>query len=100
LFTESALRHTQNLRVKQMQSATFLLLICHAIRPNGKLSCLAVLPAVPLIKAGQMGDLPTDIITHAKGISGDQPFDAEFRFTDTKDHGRWRLWAGRSRPNE
>ena len=34
------------------------------------------------------------------GLDGDQPFDAEFRFTDTKDHGRWRLWAGRSRPNE
>jgi len=30
-----------------------------------------------------MGDLPTDIITDAQGISGDQPFDAEFRFTDT-----------------
>ncbi|PYM00910.1 MAG: hypothetical protein DMF19_07825 [Verrucomicrobia bacterium] len=27
-----------------------------------------------------------------------QPFDAEFRFTDTfvKDHGRWRLWAGQA----
>jgi ketosteroid isomerase-like protein len=37
-------------------------------------------------------------ITHAKGISGGQPFDAEFRFTDTfvKDHGRWRLWAGQA----
>ena len=37
-------------------------------------------------------------ITHAKGISGDQPFDAEFRFTDTfvKDQGRWRLWAGQA----
>ena len=32
-------------------------------------------------------------VTHTKGISGGQPFDAEFRFTDTfvKDHGRWRL---------
>ncbi len=37
-------------------------------------------------------------ITHAKGISGGQPFDAKFRFTDTfvKDHGRWRLWAGQA----
>ena len=37
-------------------------------------------------------------ITHAKGISGGQSFDAEFRFTDTfvKDHGRWRLWAGQA----
>jgi hypothetical protein len=37
-------------------------------------------------------------ITHAKGISGGQPFDAEFRFTDTfvKDNGRWRLWAGQA----
>jgi len=37
-------------------------------------------------------------ITHAKGISGGQLFDAEFRFTDTfvKDHGRWRLWAGQA----
>ena len=37
-------------------------------------------------------------ITHTKGISGVQPFDAEFRFTDTfvKDHGRWRLWAGQA----
>ena len=35
-------------------------------------------------------------VTHTKGISGGQPFDAEFRFTDTfvKDRGRWRLWAG------
>jgi hypothetical protein len=45
-----------------------------------------------------MGDLPTDIITNAKGISGDQPFGAEFRFTNTfvKDRGRWRLWAGQA----
>jgi ketosteroid isomerase-like protein len=37
-------------------------------------------------------------VTHTKGISGGQPFDAEFRFTDTfvKDHGRWRLWAGQA----
>ena len=37
-------------------------------------------------------------ITHPKGISGGQPFDAEFRFTDmfVKDHGRWRLWAGQA----
>jgi ketosteroid isomerase-like protein len=37
-------------------------------------------------------------ITHTKGISGGQPFDAEFRFTDifVKDHGRWRLWAGQA----
>ena len=37
-------------------------------------------------------------ITHAKGISGGQLFDAEFRFTDTfvKDHGHWRLWAGQA----
>ena len=37
-------------------------------------------------------------ITHAKGISAGQVFDAEFRFTDTfvKDHGRWRLWAGQA----
>jgi hypothetical protein len=37
-------------------------------------------------------------ITHAKGISGGQAFDADFRFTDTfvKDHGRWRLWAGQA----
>jgi ketosteroid isomerase-like protein len=37
-------------------------------------------------------------ITHAKGISGGQPFDAEFRFTDTfvKNQGRWRLWAGQA----
>jgi len=37
-------------------------------------------------------------ITHPKGISGGQPFDAEFRFTDTfvKDHGRWRLCAGQA----
>jgi len=37
-------------------------------------------------------------ITHAKGISGGQLFNAEFRFTDTfvKDHGRWRLWAGQA----
>lgn len=35
-------------------------------------------------------------ITHAKGISGGVPFDAEFQFTDTfvNDHGRWRLFAG------
>jgi ketosteroid isomerase-like protein len=37
-------------------------------------------------------------VTQTKGISGGQPFDAEFRFTDTfvKDHGRWRLWAGQA----
>ena len=37
-------------------------------------------------------------ITHAKGISGGQLFDTEFRFTDTfvKNHGRWRLWAGQA----
>jgi ketosteroid isomerase-like protein len=37
-------------------------------------------------------------VTHTKGISGGQPFDGEFRFTDTfvKDHGRWRLWAGQA----
>jgi ketosteroid isomerase-like protein len=37
-------------------------------------------------------------ITRTNGISGGQPFDAEFRFTDTfvKDHGRWRLWAGQA----
>lgn len=37
-------------------------------------------------------------VTHTKGISGGQPFDAKFRFTDTfvKDHGRWRLWAGQA----
>ena len=37
-------------------------------------------------------------VTHTKGISGGEPFDAEFRFTDTfvKDHGRWRLWAGQA----
>jgi ketosteroid isomerase-like protein len=37
-------------------------------------------------------------ITHSKGISGGQPFDAEFRFTDTfvKDHDRWPLWAGQA----
>jgi ketosteroid isomerase-like protein len=37
-------------------------------------------------------------ITHAKGISGGEAFDAEFRFTDmfVKDHGRWRLWAGQA----
>ena len=37
-------------------------------------------------------------ITHAKGISGGQLFNAEFRFTDTfvKDQGRWRLWAGQA----
>ena len=37
-------------------------------------------------------------ITHTKGISGGQPFDAEFRFTDTfvKDHCHWRLWAGQA----
>jgi ketosteroid isomerase-like protein len=37
-------------------------------------------------------------ITRTKGISGDQSFDAEFRFTDTfvKDHGRWRLSAGQA----
>lgn len=35
-------------------------------------------------------------ITHAKGISGGKPFDAQFQFTDTfvKDDGRWRLFAG------
>ncbi len=34
--------------------------------------------------------------THAKGISGGKPFDAQFQFTDTfvKDGGRWRLLAG------
>jgi len=37
-------------------------------------------------------------VTHTKGISGGQPFDAEFRFTDTfvKDRGRWRLFAGQA----
>ena len=37
-------------------------------------------------------------VTQTKGISGGQPFDAEFRFTDTfvKDHDRWRLWAGQA----
>lgn len=37
-------------------------------------------------------------VTQTKGISGGQPFDAEFRFTDTfvKDNGRWRLWAGQA----
>ena len=37
-------------------------------------------------------------VTHTKGISGGQPFGAEFRFADTfvKDHGRWRLWAGQA----
>jgi len=37
-------------------------------------------------------------ITRTKGISGGQPFDVEFRFTDTflKDYGRWRLWAGQA----
>jgi ketosteroid isomerase-like protein len=35
-------------------------------------------------------------ITHAKGTSGGEPFDARFQFTDTfiKDNGRWRLFAG------
>ena len=35
-------------------------------------------------------------ITHAKGIGGGKPFDAQFQFTDTfvKDNGRWRLFAG------
>ena len=35
-------------------------------------------------------------ITHAKGISGGNPFDARFLFTDTfvKDKGQWRLAAG------
>ena len=37
-------------------------------------------------------------VTHTRGISGGQPFDAEFRFTDTfvKDRGRWRLFAGQA----
>jgi hypothetical protein len=37
-------------------------------------------------------------ITRTKGISGGEPFDAEFRFTDTflKDHDRRRLWAGQA----
>ena len=37
-------------------------------------------------------------VTPTKGISGGQPFDAEFRFTDTfvKDRGRWRLFAGQA----
>jgi ketosteroid isomerase-like protein len=37
-------------------------------------------------------------VTQTKGISGGQPFDAEFRFTDTfvKDHGQWRLSAGQA----
>ncbi len=35
-------------------------------------------------------------LTHAKGVSGGKPFDAEFEFTDTlvQDGGRWRLFAG------
>jgi ketosteroid isomerase-like protein len=35
-------------------------------------------------------------ITHAQGLSGGKPFDAQFQFTDTfvKDAGRWRLYAG------
>jgi len=35
-------------------------------------------------------------ITHAKGISGGKPFDAQFQFTDTfvKDRNQWRLSAG------
>jgi ketosteroid isomerase-like protein len=37
-------------------------------------------------------------ITLTKGIAAGQPFDSEFRFTDTfvKDHGSWRLWAGQA----
>ncbi|MBA3833151.1 MAG: nuclear transport factor 2 family protein [Chthoniobacterales bacterium] len=35
-------------------------------------------------------------VTHAKGKSGGEPFDARFEFTDTfvKDNGQWRLYAG------
>jgi ketosteroid isomerase-like protein len=34
-------------------------------------------------------------ITHAKGMSGGKPFDAQFEFTDTfvNDNGRWRLFV-------
>jgi ketosteroid isomerase-like protein len=35
-------------------------------------------------------------ITHAKGVSGGEPFDARFLFTDTfvEEGGQWRLCAG------
>lgn len=34
--------------------------------------------------------------THTRGVSGGEPFDFQFQFTDTlvKDGGRWRLLVG------